>query len=82
MSSKFYVSFGCGSGVIGAALLGKEPSIALDMLDANSLAMVTAKQNLDQLNVNHNDVGYYFSDSWTQLPEVCSKCLVESCSKV
>eukprot|EP00039_Didymoeca_costata_P020836 m.342579 g.342579 ORF g.342579 m.342579 type:complete len:1061 (-) comp21581_c0_seq1:62-3244(-) len=72
------LDFGCGSGVIGAALLGKEPSIALDMLDANSLAMVTAKQNLDQLNFNHNDVGYYFSDSWTQLPEVCSYDMIVS----
>ena len=40
------VDYGCGSGVIGAAVLAQEPTIALDMLDVDALAIEAARENV------------------------------------
>ena len=40
------LDYGCGSGVIGAALLAQSPGIMLDMLDSDSVALEAARENV------------------------------------
>ncbi|HUC45910.1 MAG TPA: methyltransferase [Hyphomicrobiaceae bacterium] len=40
------LDYGCGSGLIGAAALDQSPTIALDALDNDSVALEAARQNL------------------------------------
>jgi 16S rRNA (guanine1207-N2)-methyltransferase len=40
------LDYGCGSGVIGAAMLAQEPSIAVDMLDSDTIALEAARENV------------------------------------
>ena len=40
------LDYGCGSGVIGAAALAQEPSIAVDMLDSDTVALEAARENV------------------------------------
>ena len=40
------LDYGCGSGVIGAAALAQEPSIVLDMLDSDTVALEAARENV------------------------------------
>jgi len=40
------LDYGCGSGVIGASALAQEPSLVLDLLDADSVALEAARENV------------------------------------
>lgn len=40
------LDFGSGSGVVGAALLAREPGLELELLDADALALEAAKENV------------------------------------
>jgi 16S rRNA (guanine1207-N2)-methyltransferase len=40
------LDYGCGSGVIGAAALAREPGIALDLLDNDAVALEAARENV------------------------------------
>jgi 16S rRNA (guanine1207-N2)-methyltransferase len=40
------LDFGCGSGIVGAALLATEPAIRLDMLDNDAVALEAARENV------------------------------------
>ena len=40
------LDYGCGSGVIGAAVLAQEPDIILDMLDSDCVALEAARENV------------------------------------
>ena len=40
------LDYGCGSGVIGAAALAREPGIILDMLDSDTVALEAARENV------------------------------------
>jgi 16S rRNA (guanine1207-N2)-methyltransferase len=40
------LDYGCGSGVIGAAALAREPGIVLDMLDSDTVALEAARENV------------------------------------
>jgi 16S rRNA (guanine1207-N2)-methyltransferase len=40
------LDYGCGSGVIGASALAQEPSLVLDLLDADSVALQAARENV------------------------------------
>ncbi len=40
------LDYGCGSGVIGAAALAREPGIALDLLDSDAVALEAARENV------------------------------------
>jgi 16S rRNA (guanine1207-N2)-methyltransferase len=40
------LDFGCGSGLIGANVLARQPRVALDLLDADAVALVAARENL------------------------------------
>ncbi len=40
------LDYGCGSGVIGAAMVAFEPSVALDLLDADAVALEAARENV------------------------------------
>lgn len=40
------LDYGCGSGAIGAAVLAQEPSISLDMLDTDAVALEAARENV------------------------------------
>jgi 16S rRNA (guanine1207-N2)-methyltransferase len=40
------LDYGCGAGVIGAAALAAEPSLALDLLDNDVLALEAARENV------------------------------------
>ncbi len=40
------LDYGCGSGVIGAAALAQEPSVVLDMLDSDTVALEAARENV------------------------------------
>lgn len=40
------LDYGCGSGVIGAAMRAASPSIALDLIDNDSVALVAAGENV------------------------------------
>jgi 16S rRNA (guanine1207-N2)-methyltransferase len=42
------LDYGCGSGVIGASALAREPSIALDMLDNDAVALAAAAENVPE----------------------------------
>jgi hypothetical protein len=57
------LDFCCGSGVIAAALLAREPSIRVDALDADSLAVCAARVNLTSAST------VLCSDCWTGLEE-------------
>jgi 16S rRNA (guanine1207-N2)-methyltransferase len=45
------LDYGCGSGVIGAAALAREPSIALDLMDADAVALAAAQENVPSARV-------------------------------
>jgi 16S rRNA (guanine1207-N2)-methyltransferase len=40
------LDYGCGSGVIGAAALAQDPSMVLDMLDSDTVALEAARENV------------------------------------
>ena len=40
------LDYGCGSGVIGAAALAQEPSVLVDMLDSDTVALEAARENV------------------------------------
>jgi 16S rRNA (guanine1207-N2)-methyltransferase len=40
------LDFGCGSGVIGAALRASDPALSLDVLDNDSVALAAAGENV------------------------------------
>jgi 16S rRNA (guanine1207-N2)-methyltransferase len=40
------LDFGCGTGVIGAGLLAREPAAKVEMLDADALAIAAARENV------------------------------------
>jgi 16S rRNA (guanine1207-N2)-methyltransferase len=40
------LDYGCGSGMIGAAMRAKCPSVALDLLDSDSVALIAAGENV------------------------------------
>lgn len=40
------LDFGCGSGVIGAAVLARYPQASIDLLDADALAIEAARENV------------------------------------
>jgi 16S rRNA (guanine1207-N2)-methyltransferase len=40
------LDYGCGSGVIGAAVQAQEPGIILDMLDSDTVALEAARENV------------------------------------
>lgn len=42
------LDFGCGSGVIGAAAIAAEPTIVLDMLDDDAVALEAARENVPE----------------------------------
>jgi 16S rRNA (guanine1207-N2)-methyltransferase len=56
------LDYGCGSGVIGAAALAQEPSIVLDMLDSDTVALEAARENVPggrpALGTRVADAGY------------------------
>jgi 16S rRNA (guanine1207-N2)-methyltransferase len=39
------LDFGCGTGVVAAAILAAQPQAAVDMLDADAVALVAAREN-------------------------------------
>ena len=55
------LDFACGSGIIGAALLQKQPSIALHMLDADSVAIEAVRRNVSSAYAVH------LSDGWASV---------------
>jgi 16S rRNA (guanine1207-N2)-methyltransferase len=40
------LDYGCGSGVIGAAALARQPGIALDLLDSDAVALEAVRENV------------------------------------
>jgi 16S rRNA (guanine1207-N2)-methyltransferase len=40
------LDFGCGTGVIGAAILAKQPQAAIDLIDADALAIEAVRENV------------------------------------
>jgi 16S rRNA (guanine1207-N2)-methyltransferase len=40
------LDFGCGTGVIGAAVLGRQPDASVDFVDADALAIEAARENV------------------------------------
>lgn len=40
------LDFGCGTGVIGAAVLAKQPQAAVDLIDADALAIESVRENV------------------------------------
>ena len=56
------LDYGCGSGVIGAAALAQEPSIVVDMLDSDTVALEAARENVPGgrpvLGTSVADAGY------------------------
>jgi 16S rRNA (guanine1207-N2)-methyltransferase len=40
------LDFGCGTGVIGAAVLARQPQAAVDLVDADALAIEAARENV------------------------------------
>ena len=40
------LDYGCGTGVIGAGALAREPGIALDLLDSDAVALEAARENV------------------------------------
>jgi 16S rRNA (guanine1207-N2)-methyltransferase len=55
------LDFACGSGIIGAALLEKQPSIVLHMLDADSVATEAVRHNVRSACEVH------LSDGWASV---------------
>jgi 16S rRNA (guanine1207-N2)-methyltransferase len=54
------LDFACGTGVIAAALLKAEPTLALDLVDNDALATAAARENVPDAHVataNHIDSG-------------------------
>jgi 16S rRNA (guanine1207-N2)-methyltransferase len=42
------LDYGCGSGLIAGALLGREPGVRVDMLDADTVALEAARENVPE----------------------------------
>lgn len=61
------LDFAAGGGVISAALLAKEPTLDLVMLDADALAIEAARVNVQGASRVH------CSDAWHGLPHSCSQ---------
>jgi 16S rRNA (guanine1207-N2)-methyltransferase len=40
------LDFGCGTGIIGAAVLARTPRVSIDLLDADALAIEAARENV------------------------------------
>ena len=40
------LDFGCGTGVIGAAILAKQPQVAVDLIDTDALAIEAVRENV------------------------------------
>jgi 16S rRNA (guanine1207-N2)-methyltransferase len=40
------LDYGCGSGVIGAAVMARQPDIVLDMIDSDAVAVEAARENV------------------------------------
>lgn len=60
------VDFCCGSGVIGATLLCRQPKLNLHLLDADAIAVKCAERNVPLA------AGYHISDGWAALPMATS----------
>jgi 16S rRNA (guanine1207-N2)-methyltransferase len=45
------LDYGCGSGVIGAAVAARHPAVALDLLDNDAVALEAARENLPEARV-------------------------------
>ncbi len=60
-SGSTVLDFACGSGIIGATLLEKQPSIALHMLDADSVATEAVRYNVRSACAVH------LSDGWASV---------------
>ena len=65
------LDFCCGSGVIAAALLKREPTVKVDALDADSLAVAAAKVNLPAASK------VLCSDCWRGLEEEEDEAVAE-----
>ena len=55
------LDYGCGSGVIGAAIVAQEPAVLLTMLDSDAVALEAARENVPgarvMLGTSLSDVG-------------------------
>eukprot|EP00039_Didymoeca_costata_P022247 m.346393 g.346393 ORF g.346393 m.346393 type:complete len:623 (+) comp28977_c0_seq1:1427-3295(+) len=55
------LDFACGSGVIAATLLSIEPSLVVDILDSDALAMHCCQENVPEVNES------FVSDTWAKV---------------
>jgi len=63
------LDFCCGSGVIGAALVSRQPTVRLTLLDADALATHAAAANLASPSVAlAKPARILLSDAWAELP--------------
>ena len=72
------LDFACGSGIIGAALLQKQPSIALHMLDADSVATEAVRRNVGSAYAVHLSDGWASVDSSLRFDFIVSNPPVHS----